>query len=401
MCASVVAQIGVSDIRVTAGKDSSIARVRFGLDRSERSETGGKPAVWVFAKYLHPAGDWRGVRWSDDGHSCVERRGGGLTIDVGLSPPRHGLMITSQSADPIDVAADLSWDLDASGLEWTEGGASVRVFAIDMVEIPGRGYDVRAADGAVSPLRSSDGSNLRIMSEGPLGVGDAAGLTYESSDFGGDQRGPIPEAFPKGVGTFYVMRNELTEGEYGEFLSTLAGRARLSRDITAHPGYIESGGSIVVRRDSVEIGSPERPAGFVSWADGIAWASWAGLRPMSELEFEKIVSDADAFGVRSMRGGRWERVVTLGSEEGRAFRGSEGSGFLDDLGQPYVFANWDWPGPRAVGSGFRGGFGEGILTTPGDRTYAAYEATYGNEHEGFRAVRDGPVEAAAPNLSAE
>jgi hypothetical protein len=45
----------------------------------------------------------------------------------------------------------------------------------------------------------------------------------------------------------------------------------------------------------------------------------------------------------------------------------------------------------AVGSGFRGGAdGLGDLSTPADRVYAAYEATYGGPNDGFCAVRTAP-----------
>ena len=67
--------------------------------------------------------------------------------------------------------------------------------------------------------------------------------------------------------------------------------------------------------------------------------------------------------------------------------------FVDDLGYPYAFANPDWPGPRATGGGYRGGT-EGLLglSEVTDRTYGAYEATYGNESQGFRGVLNAPSE---------
>ncbi|MEO0631889.1 MAG: SUMF1/EgtB/PvdO family nonheme iron enzyme, partial [Planctomycetota bacterium] len=329
----------------------------------------------------------RDVRLSGRGHSCEDDVGNAVSVLVDDTAPCNGVMLTELRPDASMLTTELVWDLEASMLVWPGAGLDVRVFAIDMVLIPEGAYDVAESDDVTSPLRSAGGSALRIKTEDSLSVGGDGVVVYSPSDYGGDGLGPVPAAFPKGVDAFYVMRRELTDGEYAGFLDTLSGRARASRDITLHPRYRDGGGSIRVTADVVEVNEPNRPAGFVSWADGIAWAAWAGLRPMSELEFEKIVSDEQIFGVEAMLGGRWERIVTIGTPEGRAFRGSHGPGFLDDLGQPYVFSNWDWPGPRAIGSGFRGGFGDDTLTAPGDRTYAAYDATYGNEHEGFRAVR--------------
>ena len=401
VCPAYFAQTSVAGVDVAAKAGDAVATHRIELNLEPQGLNSGRSAVWVFAKYAHPDGGWRDVRFAAGRHSCADGIGNNVNVLVDKTAPRNGVLLAQHSHDARTLTAQLTWDLEASMLLWPESGRDLRVFTVDMVEIPDGGYEVSSSAEATSPLRSVAGSELRIASEGALGIGSGGGEkaegNYAASDYGGDGQGPVPAAFPKGVGRFYVMRRELTEGEYAGFLSTLDGRARASRDITLHPRYRDGGGSIRVLPDSVEADAPDRPANFVTWADGIAWAAWAGLRPMSELEFEKIVSDNDCFDVEAMLGGRWERAVTIGTPEGRAFRGSEGPGFLDSLGQPYVFTNWDWPGPRAMGSGFRGGFGDDVLVSPGDRTYAAYDATYGNEHEGFRAVRGARTLSAVSN----
>jgi formylglycine-generating enzyme required for sulfatase activity len=148
--------------------------------------------------------------------------------------------------------------------------------------------------------------------------------------------------------------------------------------------------------------SPARPCNYISWDDACAYADWAGLRPMTELEFEKAcrgnlkpiareypwntnskdklqrvvnISDdlvwlnlkendltdqnRDQFGasyywVMNLAGSLWERCVTIGDSVGRAFKGTHGDGNL----HPYGFAsNADWPkgSTETAGFGFRGG----------------------------------------------
>ena len=140
---------------------------------------------------------------------------------------------------------------------------------------PGDGRDSEETSTFYGPDRGP----LTIESEAEIPVDETSGLHYAASDYGGDQAGPVPAAYPKGVAGFYVMRRELTEGQYAAFLSTLSGRALAARDITMNPAYGESGGTLRVY-DTVMVDDPERPASFITWADAIGWAAWAGLRPI-------------------------------------------------------------------------------------------------------------------------
>ncbi|MCH8292955.1 SUMF1/EgtB/PvdO family nonheme iron enzyme, partial [Candidatus Poribacteria bacterium] len=81
------------------------------------------------------------------------------------------------------------------------------------------------------------------------------------------------------------MKYEISQGQYADFLNTLTA----AQDGTRFPGSNGSfrhtiGGSAGGR----SAGVPDRACNFLNWADGTAYADWAGLRPMTELEFEKI-----------------------------------------------------------------------------------------------------------------
>ena len=49
---------------------------------------------------------------------------------------------------------------------------------------------------------------------------------------------------------------------------------------------------------------PNRPASHITWADGVAWAAWAGLRPMTEFEFEKAARLPADRAPEAMMGGQ-------------------------------------------------------------------------------------------------
>lgn len=255
------------------------------------------------------------------------------------------------------------------------------------------------------------GGPYRIVSENAaIEVGPVAGaLNYrylENASYMGDGLGPVPAAFPKGVRGFYVMKYELSQSEYAAFLNGIAGYGPDTRANFAGPSYYRDRGTIRLGDSGYVADRADRPANFVSWEDGIAFLDWAGLRPMTELEYEKaargprtpqpfeyvwgtsstervrrqVLADGDIgqldgeldvvvddttrerlaasyFGVMDLSGSLWERVVTIGDPAGRAYTGEHGDGNVNAYGDA------DVPGwPRELGSprrhkgfGYRGG----------------------------------------------
>ena len=178
----------------------------------------------------------------------------------------------------------------------------VAVFPIRMVYIPEGQFwagDLhRNVDSAFYDSCTPDSEeNLAFLvdSEDAIEVGDGSTceecdkqLFYQSSPplfTGGDRKGPIPAEFPKGYRGFYVMRSHVSQGQYAEFINFLPSTSRTQR----YP-YEEGAYRYTIARDRSMNRIARRPAracNFLSWADGIAFTAWAGLRPMTELEFEK------------------------------------------------------------------------------------------------------------------
>jgi len=244
----------------------------------------------------------------------------------------------------------------------------------------------------------------RLTSEDEIPVGPHDGSLYcKPSRYGGDCRGPIPGAFPKGTRAFYVMKYEILQGQYADFLNTIHYYAASFRAPIGGRDYYEQRGSIRVQDGRYVAMHPDRPANFMSWDDGTAFADWAGLRPWTEFEFTKAArgpvepiaddfpwgtaskerllrrnqpndelfqsGDADEsnltdetrdvfgasyFWVMDLAGSVWEKVVSAAHPTGRAFIGTHGDGRLASYG---LATSDDWPrgDHEGGGYGYRGG----------------------------------------------
>ena len=265
--------------------------------------------------------------------------------------------------------------------------------------------------------------------------------------------------FPKGFEAFYCMKYEITQGEYLQFLNKNS--VTVKNAYTYFPGAEGSptvadnapGRHAIVLREGT--GSSDNPAEFIlttpaaaflpmnylNTRDIMGFLIWAGLRPMTELEFEKICrgfaqvpavttqrpqfawgtidlsnaagfankggpnegpsntsgnaavattagttigggqnnfidrpmraggfatavsprekAGASFFGVMEMSGNLWERAISLGNNDGRAFQGrvfnAHGNGETGPGANPDLPVNGGWPPATGQGLGFRGG----------------------------------------------
>ena len=376
--------------------------------RNERNHD----AVWLFVKYrANPRMPWR--------HGRIHR------ADVTPASPRVacvpsadrvGAMCSPAAAHRGDASFNVAVDLDTTNISAADRSQptfEAVVYGTEMVYIPAGPFTIGDADTsalAQAAFFRSDASGnfagtFRIASEAAIDIGPRAGALYYRSvnQYQGDRLGPLPEGFPKGTRAFYTMKYELQQGEYAAFLNTLNEDATGFRSNTGMRGYRTNRGTLVDTAGRYVAEKPNRPANMISWDDGIAFADWAGLRPMTELEFTKaargsaepvagdypwgtnsksrllrtmtasgeLVQDGDAdesrlsdatrdqFGasywwVMDLAGSVWEKAVTIGHPRGRAFRGTHGDGTLAGYGRA---TNEDWPSGdlEAGGYGYRGG----------------------------------------------
>jgi hypothetical protein len=301
------AVLSLSDARLIRADNGAPTIVSFDLDwpRSFR-DTANWDAAWVFAKFQLPDGEWRHATLSTDPTQHTVETNNGVTPEIDPAFDGRGVFLYPANRGSGRVQWDdvrLRWEHDRDGVQ---AGMKVRVmaFAIEMTHIPEGAFHLGDGDigNVAGNFQSRDGgSPFLIDGEGPIQLGgtDATALSNAggygmrpgaADDFGDSVPAMLPEAFPKGYRSFYVMKRELTQGEYAAFLNSLTPEQQrrrnpaLADESPAQPGRNRYTITTVAPFFAYV---PQRAANELSWADAAAFADWAALRPWTEFEFEK------------------------------------------------------------------------------------------------------------------
>jgi formylglycine-generating enzyme required for sulfatase activity len=275
--------------------------VQFDLswDNSWRSAEPAYPAytnwdaAWIFVKYRNASGNWQHATLSANraDHTCATNSTIDPTSDgTGAFVYRSGSFAGGTVSYP---NTRLRWNYAANGLNFAAGAVvTVSVYAIEMVYVPQGGFYV--GSGGSERCSFTDGAwvsgatiPFQITSEAALTITNAAGNLWgtEPTYFGGNvgESGTLPSTFPKGYAAFYCMKYKITQGQYADFLNKLTATQASARD----PGASTYRYTITGSYPAFSASAPDRACNHLGWNDGLAYADWAGLRPMTELEYEK------------------------------------------------------------------------------------------------------------------
>ena len=431
--------IRVSSVSVT-GMDTAArtAFVRFDLswDNAWR-DAENWDAAWVFIKFKPQASnDWQHATLSSVSGDHVPAANSAVTA----VPGGTGAFVYRSGGYTGNVAytrMKLKWDYGTNGYAFAYGTQlDVSVHAIEMVYVPQGNFYLGSTGTEAGHFYQPDGTGQTtnaypVISEEALEIGSGAGKLWGISTSGNTTIGPegtLDLAFPKGFKAFYCMKYETTQGQYAEFLNKLTSGQAAIRYFSTTANRYTIGGAY----PNFSASAPDRACNFINWADGCAYGAWAGLRPMTEFEFEKacrgpvasvtnecawgtatgtvlaseittagsgletpnpananysgslggparvgifatasssrISSGASYWGIMELSANQWERVVTVGNALGRAFTGSHGTGQLTAAGNA---PDVNWCPTDAGCAGFRGGsWSEQANMKISDRTFA-------------------------------
>lgn len=273
-------------------------------------------AVWIFLKYSTDSGTtWKhatlktsGTNPSGFSDGTKNAASAFTALDILVPTDKKGCFMQpahSGSGTVNFTDAQLVWDYGADGLADADADASttlIKVFGIEMVYIPQEGFSAGDGSAGANGEIEFGGVNASVIGA----VSSEAGLSFENTstqwyynapvtvntgEDGDGAKFELSEAYPKGFQAYYLMKYEITEGQWVAFFNTLTSAQKTTRDITAASG---KNADTTVNRNTISwttgdatTGKATRVMNYLSWMDVCAYADWAGLRPMTELEFEK------------------------------------------------------------------------------------------------------------------
>jgi len=276
-------------------------------------------AAWVFIKYRVAGGDWLHATLHSSGYSAPS----GSTIDIPQDSVGAFIYRSTYGYGANDWNnARLRWDYGHDGVA-DDAPVEVVVLGIEMVYIPQGAFYLGDGSNTNDRFHVGDDSTEPYLVNGNtirLSIGCDTCL-YAAGQISGSGTN-LQSAYPTGYNAFYAMKYEVSQKQYVDFLNSLnrtQQNTRTATDISAHTTithfWVMSVTTSQVNRNGIrcdddlpvitvpvtfycDYNDNETPnelgdglnivCNHLNWTDIAAYADWAGLRPMTELEYEEM-----------------------------------------------------------------------------------------------------------------
>jgi hypothetical protein len=304
-----VTNVSLAGQNVSAGVNNAanFTYIEFDLSWDNSWRTSASPvnwdAAWVFVKYRTVGSSvWNHVKLAPSGHNS-SGTGTGYSVRTGLvdesnahnasTNPAMGAFIyrTANGTGTFSVTdIRLKWFYRDNGVGDNDI-LDVDVYAIEMVNVPqgsfwlgDNGNTSRGQFGA----HGVSGAGYQVSSEGSFNYYTPSASSPPAGSLiipgiGGTSAITMDASFPKGFGSFYCMKYECSQQLYVDFLNSLTSAQQSARQ----PGATTNRNGISSTSGVYSTTTPFVPVSYIDVVDHMAFLDWAGLRPMSEMEYEK------------------------------------------------------------------------------------------------------------------
>lgn len=264
---------------ITMTNDSTIT-FNVSWDNSWRVSVapGNMDAVWLFIKKRECASNqWSHVNLSATATNHSAAAPLEVYIDGKDGAVAKGVFVR-RSSNGVGNITSAAVSLRMTGL--VPGEYDFRVFGVEMVQVPQSPFYLGDGSSAGFFKEGATSNPFLVTSEGAITAGTGAGQLTAAAT------APLslPAAYPKGFGEIYCMKYEISQGQYVDFTNLLTADQATNRQIISTASRLNITGAWPV----IVANAPHRAMGNLAWADLLAYLDWAALRPMTELEFEKI-----------------------------------------------------------------------------------------------------------------
>ncbi|MEW5895592.1 MAG: SUMF1/EgtB/PvdO family nonheme iron enzyme [Candidatus Omnitrophota bacterium] len=330
-----------------AGGNTAVVEFDISWQNSWRNDI-NRDAVWVFLKVCKGTAcspdanvAWtHGMLATAGDNPADSAPGDNADMNIYVTSDLVGAFLYRKSSGNGTMSAnDVQLRLDYGASPTSAGDTDqiqVRVFGIEMVYIPEGDFYIGDGNGtseSTSAFHSGTGNAAVQITSALTGDIRVDAGTYDDTQIentgigidgdGGldtDDNGSVDNAnFPTGWTEFYLMKYEMNQAQYRDFLNTLTQEQQNTRtgtDLSAEGAsgyYVMHNATTSSFRETIKAG--DDPADgmpytfgcdlndnevldeyddgewiamhYLTWMDLCAYADWAGLRPMTELEFEK------------------------------------------------------------------------------------------------------------------